>query len=168
MLIEQIDDIGLQALERGFGDRLNVLRPAVQAPLLARLRIEIEAEFGGDDHMVAKGGQSLADELLVHEWAIDFGGIEEGDAALDGQSDQFDRPLCLRCQAIAKAQAHAAQAKGRDFKIVVSKFALLHKSRCEAGDLAASAQPRHPRTGRKARPAPAEIVSPQGRIRPQS
>ena len=35
VLIEQIDDIGLEALERGFGDLLDVLRPAVQSGLFA-------------------------------------------------------------------------------------------------------------------------------------
>ena len=35
VLIEQIDRIGLESLERGFGDFLDVLRPTVQADLLA-------------------------------------------------------------------------------------------------------------------------------------
>ena len=35
VLIEQIDDIGLEALERGLGDLLDVLGPTVQPGLFA-------------------------------------------------------------------------------------------------------------------------------------
>ena len=40
VLIEQVDDIGLQALERGLGDFLDVFWPAVQPGLFARVRIK--------------------------------------------------------------------------------------------------------------------------------
>ena len=55
----------------------------VDAAVLARLGIDVEAELGGDHHPVAHRPQRLADHLLVGEGAIDLGGVEEGDAALD-------------------------------------------------------------------------------------
>jgi hypothetical protein len=44
MLIEQVDGIDLEPLERRFGDRLDVLGTAVQALLLPCLWVELEAE----------------------------------------------------------------------------------------------------------------------------
>src|SRR5262249_3587297 len=45
VLIEQIDDIGPEPLERGFGHLLDMFRTAVQPGLFAGLRIEFEAEL---------------------------------------------------------------------------------------------------------------------------
>ncbi len=59
--------------------------------LRARRRIDVEAELGGDHDLVAERRQRLADEFLVGERAVDLGGVEEGDAALDGRADQRDR-----------------------------------------------------------------------------
>jgi hypothetical protein len=42
VLVEQIDNVGLEALERGPGDLLDVLRAAVEAETLPRCRIEVE------------------------------------------------------------------------------------------------------------------------------
>ena len=42
------------------------------------------------------GAQRLADHLLVGERAIDLGGVEEGDAALDRRADQRDALLLGR------------------------------------------------------------------------
>ena len=97
---------------------LDVLRPAVEAALLAGLRIEIEAELGGDHHLSAERRQRFAHELLVGEWAVDFGGVEEGDAALDGRADQRDSCLLFDRRTVAKAQPHAAEADGRDFQLL--------------------------------------------------
>jgi len=77
--------------------------------------VAAEAEFGGDDHLVADGGQRFADQLFVDERAIDFGRVEEGHAALDGVADEGDHLLPVAGRAIALAHAHAAQADGRDF-----------------------------------------------------
>ncbi len=85
VLIEQIDHIGLQALERGFGDRLDLFRPAVQSlPARASIWIEIEAELGDYDHLVTYRRKRLAQQLLVGEWAIDLSGIEKCDATFHG------------------------------------------------------------------------------------
>ena len=52
---------------------------------------EIEAEFRGDHDLVADGGERFAHQLLVRERTVDLGGVEEGDAALDGRADEGDR-----------------------------------------------------------------------------
>ena len=82
-------------------------------PSVAR---QLEAELGGDHHLVADRLQRLADQLLVGERAIDLGGVEEGHAALESGADQADRVLRVGGRAVAVAQAHAAEAEGRDFQ----------------------------------------------------
>ncbi len=88
VLIEQVNDVGLEAFERRFSDFLNVRRPTVQSGLFAGIRINFEAELCGDGHLVTKRRERFADELFVGERAVDFGGIEEGDAAFDSRANQ--------------------------------------------------------------------------------
>ncbi len=88
MLIEEIDDIGLQPLKRRLGDRLDVVGAAVDAAAAgSRLQIDVEAELGRDCDLVAHGRERLADEFLVDERAIGFGGVEQGHASLDRRPD---------------------------------------------------------------------------------
>src|ERR1700737_482586 len=65
--------------------------------------------------------------------AVDFGGIEECDAAFHGRPDDRDHLLLFSGRTVAKAHSHAAQPDSRDFQIAFSKFALLHcSSSCAA------------------------------------
>ena len=48
VLIKQIDNVGLEALERSLSDLLDVVGPAVQSPPFRCLGINIETEFGRD------------------------------------------------------------------------------------------------------------------------
>ena len=86
VLIEQIDHIGLEALERGLGDLLDVLRPAVQArrsgPRITAAKVE--PELGGDHHLLAERSEGFANKFFVSERAVNFSGVEEGDAAFHG------------------------------------------------------------------------------------
>ena len=84
MLIEQIDAIGPEPLQGGLGDLSDVLRPAVEAEL-AELLAECMTELGRDHDLVAERGEGLADNFLILVRAVCLGGIEEGDAALDGR-----------------------------------------------------------------------------------
>ena len=58
--------------------------------------------------------QRLAHEFLVGERAVDFGGVEEGDAALHRRPDERDHLAAVRRRTTVVVQAHAAQADGRD------------------------------------------------------
>src|SRR5712691_5337569 len=87
MLIEEIDVVGLQSLERGFGHLLDVLGPAIRAPLLS-VRTKFETEFGSYHHLTAKGSERFANKFFVRKWAVGFGAIEECDTAFDGSSNQ--------------------------------------------------------------------------------
>ncbi len=115
MLIEQIDAISAEAFQRGVGDLLDMLRPAVDAEL-RHFAAELVAELGRDHDPVAERGQRLADDFLVLVGTVCLGGIEEGDAALHGRADQADRvrPGCWRL--IIGRQAHAAQSNRRNLE----------------------------------------------------
>ena len=60
VLIEQIDHIGPEPLERALGNLLDALGPAVQSlPSRASIRIEVEAELGGNHHL-SRNGESAS------------------------------------------------------------------------------------------------------------
>ena len=83
VLIEKIDDIGPEPLERSLGDFLDVRGPAIQPSLLAGAGINFESEFGGDHRLLAERSKRFAHQFFVGERTIDFRGIEKCDAALD-------------------------------------------------------------------------------------
>ena len=83
--------------------------------------VELEAELGGDHHLVAERRERLADQFLVGERAVDLGGVEEGDAALDGRADQRDHLALVRRRAVAEAQPHAAEAERRDLEAAAAE-----------------------------------------------
>ena len=125
VLIEQVDGVDVEPLERRLRDLLDVLGPAVEARLLA-VRVDVEPELGGDHHLLADRRERLAHQLLVRERAVDFGGVEEGDAEVDGRPDQRDPLLLVHGRAVAEAHAHAAEPEGRDFQAAVAKCSFLH------------------------------------------
>ena len=59
VLVEEIDGIDVEPLERGLGDLLDVLGAAVQAPRLVRFRINIEAKFRCDHDLPAEEVRAL-------------------------------------------------------------------------------------------------------------
>src|SRR5262249_34066508 len=85
VLIEHINDLDLESLERGLGDLLDVLWPTIQ-PHPARLSVglKFESELRGYHHLLTEGGEGFAHEFFVRERAVNFSGIEERNAAFDG------------------------------------------------------------------------------------
>ncbi len=124
VLVEQVDVVGAQALEAGFGHRTDVLRTTVQAGVDLCV---LEAELGGDHQLVAVRCQRPAEQVFVGIWTIDFGGVEEGHAAFDRGVQQGDALALLDGRTVAVAQAHAAQAQGGDFQAAAAEFTCLHR-----------------------------------------
>jgi hypothetical protein len=136
VLVEEIDPIGIQPLERGFHDLLDVLGPAVQASLLA-VGVDVEPKLGGDHHLLADGRERLAHQLLVRERTVDFGGVEEGNPEVDGGPNDGDHLLHIAGRSVAEAHTHAAEPESRDLQAAVSKSSFLHLvsfSRITRGD----------------------------------
>jgi hypothetical protein len=84
----------------------DVLRSAVQSGGAAT--VKAEPELGGDHHLVPHGREGLAYELFVGERSIDLGGVEEGDAEIDGGTDEVDAVLLGDVETVGMAEAHAA------------------------------------------------------------
>src|SRR5205823_1602934 len=126
VLIIEIDDVGPEPFQRTLDALFDALGPAVLHLLPAG--ITSDPELGGDHHLCAHRGQGLAHELFVGVRTVDFGGIEERDAAFDGRADERDHRLLVRWETVALAHPHAAEPEGRDFEIALSKVAFLHWS----------------------------------------
>lgn len=84
VLVEQVDAVGPQSLQRLLDHRADALGPAVEreAPLGA---LEIESELGREYYPVASAAaQHPPEEFLVGIGAVNLGGIEQGHARFDG------------------------------------------------------------------------------------
>ena len=119
VLIEQIDPIGLESLQRRVGDLPDVRGPAVQTRLLAAL--ELEAELRRNHHLIANRAERFPDELFVRERPVGFGGVEERDATVNGRADDRDAFFPARGRPVAEADAHAAEAERRHFQAALSQ-----------------------------------------------
>src|SRR5437660_11046189 len=124
MLIIEIDDVGPESFQRTLDALFDALGPAVLDLLSAG--ITSDAELRGDHHLSAHRRQRLANELFVGVRTVDFGGIEECDAAFDGRADERNHRLLVRWDTVALAHPHAAESEGGDVEIALSKSALLH------------------------------------------
>src|SRR5207302_7960314 len=112
MLIEQINCFDLEPLKRAFDGLPDVLRPAVQTgrtePRTAAT--EIESELGGNRHLLAEWGESLAHEFFVYERAIDLSGVEEGDPAFHGSPEKSGHLLFVFGRTVRKTHSHTAES----------------------------------------------------------
>src|SRR5207237_10896733 len=77
MLVQQIDAVGTEALERGIDDRLDVLRSAVQSTSAS---FDVEAELRRDPDAVANRRERFSNELFDGVRSVGFSGVEERDA----------------------------------------------------------------------------------------
>src|SRR5512133_1572061 len=124
MLIEQIDNIRLESLERSFGNLLNVFWPAVHTDGPTTRRVEFESKLRGDHHLLAKWSEAFAQEFLVRERTINFGGVEESNTAFHRGAQQRDHLLLLFRRAVPKAHSHASESDRRHFQSALPEFAL--------------------------------------------
>ena len=114
MLVEQIDDVGVEALERGVCYFLNVLRPAIQAhnPLGAHARVgDLEAKLSCDDDTIPHAFKGFADKLLICKRPIYFGSVKKCDAQVESAVQCRDGS-CFFLAAIGECHSHTADADG--------------------------------------------------------
>jgi hypothetical protein len=128
----------LNRLSERLGDLLDMLGMTVQlAPTRLAAGSRSEPEFRRDHDAVADRRQGLADQFLVGERAVNFGGVEERNPALDRGADKGDHLLLVLGRTIGKAHAHAAEPDRRNLEAALSQLAFLHcsfslSSRCQA------------------------------------
>ena len=107
MLVEEIDAVGLQSLQRLVCDDPDALGAAVKQ---AGTRITVlPTEFGRDHDLITERSNRLAQHFLILN-AVSLGGIKEGHAQVMGAADQGDSVAALSGSSIAERQPHAAEA----------------------------------------------------------
>ncbi len=120
VLVEEVDVIGAEPLQRGVGDLLDVRGAAVEpgdAAHAGALLRDLETELRGDRHLVAHVLQRLADDDLVLVGPVDFGGVEERDADVDGLVQRGDGIRFRRAAIVDAGESHAAEPDGRDLQL---------------------------------------------------
>ena len=117
VLIEEVDDIRAQPLQRRVRDLTDPLGPRVQA-MVAAVSVEVETELRGDDDAIAQRPQRVPNELLVDKRPVDLGSVEERDPRrFDGIPDHADHVVPVTgVGAVTLGHAHAAEAHGGDFE----------------------------------------------------
>ncbi len=118
VLIQEIDRLHAEPLERTVHGLSDMVRLAVEADKLrTAIRIQLEPELRGDDHLAAERLESLAHQIFVRARAIHLGRVEERDAAFDRRPNERDHLLPVLGRSVGEAHAHAAEAEGRNFQI---------------------------------------------------
>ncbi len=87
--------------------------------------VEAGGELGCDHRPVPVGAEGLAQQLLVAEGAVGLGGVEEGDAEVEGVADGGGR-LLLVGGAVEGAHPHAPQPDGGDLKPLRAQWCRAH------------------------------------------
>lgn len=130
VLIQQVDVVRPQPLERLVHDLLDLLRPAIQA--FAQFAVlDVEPELGADQDVLPHGGQGLADQLFVGVRAVNLGRVEERHSQFHRPAKQPDHGLLVRNEAAVVVHPHAAESQARYFQAVLpgSERAAVHPLR---------------------------------------
>jgi hypothetical protein len=91
VLVEQVDPVGTQPLQHRVDGLPDVIGAAVgSASALAGLRVDIEAELGGDDHLVAHRLQGFPDDAFGLERTVGFCSVEKRHTLIDRRADEGD------------------------------------------------------------------------------
>jgi hypothetical protein len=112
VLVVEVDVIDAEPPEGCVARLVDVLRRSVDAEVGPALVADV-AELGGEHDLVTTPLDCLADEPFVGERAVHVGGVEEGDAEVEGAMDRRDR-LCIVAPGVEVGHAHAAEAEGGD------------------------------------------------------
>ena len=128
VLVEHVEDVGLQVAQAVLGDLADVLRAAVRPVPGGLLGSKVEAELRRDHDLVAERRDRLADDLLVEARPepVELGGVEEGDAELVRAADGRDALVPVTTRPVGHRHAHRAEADGGDLEAVLSQCASLH------------------------------------------
>jgi hypothetical protein len=96
VVLVEVDAVDLQPAQRALAGGPQVLRVAVDRPLVRAG--PLEAALRGDDEVLRVGVQRLGDQLLGDVRPVRVGGVDEVAADLVGAADDGERP-CRGCAA---------------------------------------------------------------------
>ena len=121
VLVVQVDVVGAEPLQRALHGKAHVLRAAVQAAR-AVAAVPDRAELGRDHHLVPATGERPSEQFLVEVRPVHLGGVEQGDAEVDGAVDRCDRArLVGACAGVEGRHPHAAEADASDLEAVAER-----------------------------------------------
>src|SRR5690348_17645996 len=127
MLRENIDCVGLQALERCFRDLPDVVGPTVET-IASAVRVDAKSKFCCNHYAIPERRKRFSHQLFVRERTVRLSGVKEGHAAFDGGTNDLHALLSLDRRPVIGAQPHAAEAKGRHLNAAFSQLPLDRKS----------------------------------------
>ena len=109
--------VGAQALERPFDRGLDVCGTAVDHAGSAA-GVGDKPELRGDLDLVTAALDGLADDLLAQERPVDLGGVDVGDAEVEGAVDGPDRLRVVEgaLTGVGAGHGHRAEADAGDLK----------------------------------------------------
>ena len=117
VLVVKVQAINAEPLQGSFDRRFRIGPGSVHAHNIAT--VKFEPEFAGDDEAVAFALYGFAHQFFIGKGAIDLGGIEKGDAKVDGAVDGLDGFIGIGVFTISDIAAldhrHAADTDGADF-----------------------------------------------------
>jgi hypothetical protein len=127
VLVVQVDVVGAKPPQRTFERGADVGRAAVE-DTGASSGVGDHAELGRHHDLVAAVLDRAADEFLVGERPVDLGGIDEGDAQVEGSVDGADGLGVVAAGAgVGGRHPHGAQADAGD--VQVPQLDVLHGRR---------------------------------------
>ena len=93
-------------------------------------RVGDEPELGGDLHLVAAALDGLADDFFAVEGAVDLGGVDVGDAEVEGAVDGADRLVVVETAAgrVGAGHGHGAEPDAGDLRPPRCAFFMLPPS----------------------------------------
>ena len=81
------------------------------SPALARRRINVKAELGGDHDFVADRRQRFPEQGFVGPGTVDLGSIKQGDAEVVGAANDADALGLFRRLAVGRSEAQGPKAE---------------------------------------------------------
>ena len=105
-------------VQRALDGGPDVGRAAVGDAGAAAAGVGDEAELGRDDDLVAAALDGLADDLLAVERPVDLGGVDVGDAEVEGAVDGADRLGVVEAAVagVGAGHGHGAEADAGDLE----------------------------------------------------
>ena len=128
VLVVEVDVVGAEASQRALDGCTDVGGAAVGAEGVPVAVVLHEAELGGDLHLVAAALDGASDELLAVEGPVDLGGVDVGDAELEGAVDGADGLGVVERSAggVGAGHGHGAEADAGDHE--VTEVCVLHQT----------------------------------------
>jgi hypothetical protein len=125
-LVVQVDVVGAQPLQGALDRHADVRRAAVDDAWSA-VGVGDETELGGHHHLVATVADGPADQVLAVERAVDLGGVDVGDAQVQGAVDGADRLGVVEAPAGGVGARHRHRVQTDPGDVQLSQGYVLHQ-----------------------------------------